>query len=73
MEESTTKKGRGKMTYAKVSGNKKIRINKTTGKVTVKKGLRKGTYRVKVKVRAAGDANYNASAWKRVTFKVKVK
>ena len=67
------KKGRGKMTYAKVSGNKKIRINKTTGKVTVKKGLRKGTYRVKVKVRAAGDANYNASAWKTVTFRIKVK
>ena len=68
-----TKKGQGKLTYTKASGNKKITINKTTGKVTVKKGLKKGTYKVKVKVKAAGNANYNASGWKTVTFKVKVK
>ena len=68
-----TKKGQGKLTYTKASGNKKIVINKTTGKVTVKKGLKKGTYKVKVKVRAAGDANYKASAWKTVTFSVRVK
>ena len=68
-----TKKGQGKTTYTKASGNKKIVINKTTGKVTVKKGLKKGTYKVKVKVKAAGNANYNASGWKTVTFKVKVK
>ena len=68
-----TKKGNGKMSYAKVSGNKGITINKTTGKVTVKKGLKKGTYKVKAKARAAGDANHNASAWKTVTFKVVVK
>jgi len=68
-----TKKGQGKLTYTKASGNKKIAISKTTGKVTVKKGLKKGTYKVKVNVRAAGNANYNASAVKSVTFKVKVK
>jgi|GEM_PF-4996198 len=68
-----TKKGQGKMTYTKASGNKKITINKTTGKVKVKKGLKKGTYKVKVKVQAAGNANYNASPVKTVTFKVKVK
>lgn len=68
-----TKKGQGKLTYTKVSGNKKIVINKTTGKVTVKKGLKKGTYKVKVKIKATGNANYKASAWKTVTFKVKVK
>jgi len=67
------KKGQGTMTYTKASGNKKITINKRTGKVTVKKGLKKGTYKVKVKVKAAGNANYKASAWKTVTFKIKVK
>ncbi len=68
-----TKKGQGKLSYAKVSGNKKITINKKTGKVTVKKGLKKGTYKVKVKVKAGGNTNYKASAVKTVTFTIKVK
>ena len=68
-----TNKGQGTKSYAKVSGNKKITIAKKTGKVTVKKGLKKGTYKVKVKVKAAGNANYKASAWKVMTFTVKVK
>jgi hypothetical protein len=67
-----TKKGRGKLTYAKVSGNKKITINKKTGKVTVKKGLKNGTYKVTVKVEAAGNAGYKA-ATRKVSFKVRVK
>ena len=68
-----TNKGKGTLSYKKVSGNKKITINQKTGKVTIKKGLKKGTYKVKVKVKAAGNANYKASAWKTVTFTVKVK
>ena len=44
-----------------------------TGKVTVKKGLKKGTYNVKVKVKALGNNNYKASVTKTVTFKVKIK
>ena len=68
-----TNKGQGSKTYVKKSGNKKITIAKKTGKVTVKKGLKKGTYKVKVKVKAAGNANYNPSAWKVVTFKIIVK
>ena len=67
-----SKKGQGTLSYAKVSGNKKITINKKTGKVTVAKGLKKGTYSVKVKVKAGGNANYKASAYKPVTFKIKV-
>jgi len=64
------------LSYAKKgkkSFKKYFAINKTTGKVTVKKGLKKGTYKVQVKVKALGNANYNASAWKTVTFKVVVK
>ena len=59
--------------YVKKSGNAKITIAKKTGKVTVKKGLKQGTYKVKVKVKAAGTANYKASAWKVVTFTVTVR
>lgn len=75
-----TQKGQGKITYTISSVKKgsksfksKITLNKKNGKATVKKGLKKGTYKVKVKVKAAGNSNYKASAWKKVTFKVKVK
>ena len=67
-----SKKGQGKVTYAKSSGNKNITINKKTGKVTGKKGLKKGTYTVKAKVTAAGNANYK-KATKTVSFKIVVK
>ena len=39
----------GDVTFKKVSGDKKITVAKN-GKVTVKKGLKKGTYTLKVKV-----------------------
>ena len=42
------------------------------GKVTVKKGLKRGTYRVKVKVSQRASKNYKARALKGVTLKVKV-
>lgn len=65
-------KGQGAITYSKASGNKNITINAKTGKVTVKKGLKKGTYKVKVNVKAAGSPNYNAVT-RAVTFTIKVK
>ena len=66
--------GRGPMTYTKVSGNKNITINKTTGKVTIKKkGLKKGkTYSVTVVISAAGNGGYEPSTEQTVTFKIKV-
>lgn len=72
---SFTNRGQGTLTYAKVSGSSKISINKTTGKITIKKkGLKKKkTYSVKVKVMAAGNENYKPSTWKVVTFRIKVK
>ena len=69
----TTTKGTGSLRYVKLSGKKKITINKTTGKVTVKKKLKKGTYKIKVKVMSTGNASYKESGWKTVTFKIKVK
>ena len=67
--------GRGKMTFKKLSGNKKISINSSTGKVTIKKkGLKKRkTYKVKVKIFAAGNHGYDPSTEQTVTFKIKVK
>ena len=67
----TVSKAKGKVTYKKVSGNGKIIVN-SAGKFTVKKGLKKGTYRIKVKVTATGNTQYNAVA-KTVTVTIKVK
>ncbi len=67
-----TNAGQGTKTYTKSSGNKKITINKKTGKVTIKKGLKKGTYTIKIKVKAAGNDKYKA-ATKTVKVKIKVK
>ena len=58
------------VTYAKKSGDKNITVAKS-GKVTVKKGTKKGTYKIKVKVTAAGNKSY-AKKTKTVTFTIKV-
>ena len=72
----TVKKAKGKVTYKIVSGTKKARkaltLNKKTGKITVKKKTKKGTYKLKIKVTAAGNKYYKAAA-KTVTIKVKVR
>ena len=64
-------KAQGKVTYKKSSGNSKITVAKD-GKITVKKGLNKGTYKVKIKVTAAGNNTYK-SATKTVTVTIKIK
>lgn len=65
-------KAKGKVTYTKKSGNKKIVVAKN-GKVTVKKGLKAGkTYKVRVAVRAAGDSAYGVKTVTRI-FRIKVK
>ena len=68
----TVKNAVGKVTFKKVSGTKKLKINSKNGKVTVKKGTKKGTYRIKVRITAAGNDYYKA-ATKTVIVKVKVK
>lgn len=59
-------------TKANKVGGKKIIVSKT-GKVTVKKGLKKGTYKIKVKVSKAGNKNYNAAKTVMKTVKIKIK
>ena len=67
---------KGTVTYKVIGGNAKskkaLKINTKTGKVTVKKKTKKGTYKVKVKVTAAGKLEYKAGS-KSVYVTVKVK
>lgn len=60
----------GKVTYKKVSGNSKITVS-SAGKVTVKKGLKKGTYKVKVDV-TDNETFETFASTKTVTVTVKV-
>ena len=63
---------KGTVTYTKTAGSKYLTVNKSTGKITVKKGTPKGTYKIKVKVKSASTTNYK-SASKAVTITIKVK
>lgn len=75
----TATKKKGKLAFkltSAVKGKKsfkaKFAVNKNTGKITVKKGTAKGTYTIKVKVTAKGNANYKAMTTSvAVTIKVK--
>ena len=65
-------KAKGTVTYKKITGDSRIKISKKTGKVTVKKGLTRGTtYNVMLEVTAKGTKKY-AKATKTVFFWVKV-
>lgn len=66
----TVSKAQGKVTYKVTKKNSKLTFK--SGKVTVKKKTKKGTYKIKVKVTAAGNSKYK-SASKTVTITVKVK
>lgn len=63
---------KGKVTYKKVSGSSRLKIGSTTGKITVSKKTKKGTYSIKIKVTAASKGIY-AKTTKTLTIKVKVK
>ena len=70
-------KAQGKPSYKLLSVTKSkfkkyFKVNASTGKVTIKKGLKKGTYKLKVKVSAPGNTNYKAGS-KTVTFSIIVK
>ena len=62
----------GKVTYSMVKANKYIGIDKKTGNLVIKKGLKKGKYTVTVKATASGDKHYKKGSSK-VTFKLTVK
>ena len=66
-----TNGAKGKIKYAKLSGNKKIAVL-SDGKIRIAKGTKKGTYRIKIKVTASGNGNYKAAS-RTLTLKVIVK
>ena len=71
----TVKNASGTLKFKKLSVNKKsgkFAVNSKTGKIKLKKGLPKGTYKVKIKVTAGATKVYE-SADQVVTVKVKVK
>lgn len=59
---------RGSVTFTRVRGSKYLNV-RANGKIVVAKGTPAGTYKVKVKVRASGNANFKV---KSVTKTVKV-
>ena len=65
------KNNKGNVSYKKISGSKKLTINKKTGRITVKKKTKKGTYKIRVKVTAAGDSLFKAGS-RTVTVKIRV-
>ena len=63
---------KGTVTYKKTSGNGKITVS-SAGKVTVKKGLKKGkTYKVNVTATSKATTNYEA-ATSNLVLKIKIK
>lgn len=63
-------KAKTSLSYKKSGGAKGISIDKKTGEVTLKKGLKKGAYHFKVTVRAVSSADYKAC---KKTFALKVR
>ena len=63
----------GKKTFKVVKADKKKCLKFKAGKVTVKKGTKKGTYTIKVKASAKAGKNYKKFKAKTYTIKVKVK
>ena len=61
------------LSVIKVSGSKKISVNKLNGNITVAKKTKKGTYKIKVMVMSTGNSQYKASDWVKATITVKVK
>lgn len=63
---------KGTLSYQKVSGSSVVTVNAKTGVLSVRKGAKKGTYKVTVRVKAAAKGNYNAGT-RNVTVTIRVK
>lgn len=71
------KKAKGSLTYKLVKAKKSkyrkyFKINSKNGKIKISRNLKKGTYKLKVAVTAAGNMNYMKKT-KKVIFKIVVK
>ena len=65
----TVKSAKGKVTYKLAKKTKGAKVNKKNGAVTLAKGAKKKTYKLKIKVTAAGTSAYKA-ATKTATVKI---
>ncbi len=65
----TVRNARGRVTYTRKSGFRCLTVDSKTGKITVKKGTKAGTYIAYIRVAAAGDKNFRKLA---KTVKVKI-
>lgn len=65
------KKAKGKVIFKKLSGAKCLSLT-AKGRIRIKKGTKKGTYRIKVKVKAKGNSSYTSKAITK-TLKIRVK
>ena len=65
------KKAKGNIAFRKISGSKRIIINKRTGKLTIRKNTPQKLYKIKVKITAAGNKNYKKAS-RTILLKVKV-
>ena len=67
----------GKVTYKGKFLNKKskkaLKFSTKTGKITVRKGAKKGTYKIRVTAKAGGDGNYMPCTLVNKTVKIKVR
>ena len=64
----------GQVTFKKVKANKsskKFTVNEKTGKITVRKGLKRGIYRLRVNISDSGSKDYKPFD-KNVTVRIKV-
>ena len=64
-------KGSGKATFKRVSGSARLTVSKA-GKIKVKKGTKKGTYKIRVKMSVAANKSYKTASTKK-TIRVLVK
>ena len=62
---------KGTVTFKKTGGCRNLSINRY-GKITAKKGIKKGTHEIKVTITASGNKCYK-SGKKTVVVKVKIK
>lgn len=63
----------GTKTFIKTGGSNKLSINKRTGKILVKKGTKRGTYTISIKVKAEETEEYMAGVSVVKKIKVRVK
>lgn len=66
-------KNADKLTFKKLEGNENIKIDSKKQDIVLKKGLKPGTYSVKVKITSKSDGYAYKKASQTVKFKIKVK